>query len=72
MGKNAEVERIAWGKRDAMIAECSVQEFYTGAWLVQPIGAGMWDAEGYATESEAREAAEYFAHLYGDCPVTRV
>lgn len=58
-------EAIYWGKRDAMAAEVSTPDFYEGAWLVQPIGAETWDAEGFATEAEAREAAQITAEVYG-------
>ena len=59
------IDGIYYGKRDAMIAEVSTQPFYEGRYLVQIIGDGQWDAEGFTSIREARKQAKYLAKTYG-------
>jgi len=63
--QNPTIDCIAIGPRAALIAEVSTPEFYEGRYLVQIIGDGQWDAEGFSTKREALAAAKHLAAVYG-------
>ena len=45
---------VYYGPRAALQTEICTPEFYEGKYLVQLVGNGMWDAEGFTTIKEAR------------------
>ena len=61
--------QIYIGKRQAMMAEIGTPHYYDGAWLVQPVGEGTWDAEGFNTLDEARKEVEYLSGVWPGVPV---
>lgn len=58
------IDYIAWGPRNAMIAEVSTPDYYEGRYLVQIIGKDTWDAEGFSTLRTAKAHAKYLAKTY--------
>lgn len=65
------MEQVVYGKRATLNAEFGTPAFYAGVYLVQPIGNGEWDAEGFATLAAARAQAKDIAKAYG-VPAVRV
>ena len=59
-----EPTRIYAGKRKAMMAEIGTLDCHIGAWLVQPVGGGNWDAEGFDTIEESRREVEYLHSIW--------
>jgi hypothetical protein len=64
-----EPTQIYAGRREAMTAEIGTLDCYDGAWLVQPVGVGDWDADGFDTIEEARAEIE---HLSGVWPSAQI
>lgn len=58
------IEYIAYGPRAALQSEVGTPDFYEGKFLVQIIGDGQWDAEGFRNITEARAYAKDLAATY--------
>lgn len=56
---------VAFGSRAAMQAEFGTPDYYEGKYLVQPIGAAEFDAEGFKSIREARAYAKEVAAYFG-------
>jgi hypothetical protein len=69
MDRRAQVDqqptRIYYGRREAMIAECSAAPYVEGKWLVMPYGEAQFATEGVDTEVDAREMAGGYARQTG-------
>ena len=57
----SKIDGVYYGKRDAMIAEVGTPDYYEGRYLVQIVGEGDWDAEGFNNKKEATAHAKYVA-----------
>lgn len=64
MSEVSKPQQIAWGTRAAMQAEYGTLPVYKGRYLVQPIGNGNWDAEGFDSKREARAEVKAQVALY--------
>lgn len=70
-----EVEYVAYGSREAMVAEVSAYDHsaYEGFdgnaaeydFLVMMVGDVQWDTEGFASFADAKAHAAYLAAEYG-------
>jgi len=65
MNSTPKIDAVYYGKRDAMIAEVATKDFYEGRYLVEIVGDGQWDAEGFSSIREARKYAKTLAAHYG-------
>ena len=75
MAEQPKIDFIAWGSREAMVAEVSAYDHSTYecfdgnpanyAFLVMPVGNAQWDTEGFATAAEAQAEARYLAEMNG-------
>jgi hypothetical protein len=56
---------IYYGRREAMIAECSAHVGTEGKWLVMPYGEARFTTEGVDSEADARAIAKEYAQQTG-------
>jgi len=59
------IERIFVGRRYDVITECGgLTHIYEGRYLLQPDGPACFDAEGFSTKKELKEAVANFREHY--------